>query len=378
MSDNRLRKSASTLQGVSRLACDGVLAMSERVEHLHGAITSLSAPLGRGEPKPTRGLTRQVYRSIRGVTRLVAVGSESLLRPLAGSHSPDSKARDILNGILGDHLAATDNPLAIRMGIEHSRAPRGAKTSTESPSASGHLLLMLHGLCMGPGHWQGRAHNHAVELAERSGRDLLYLRYNSGLSIPENGRQLAHQLQAICVEWPTQVQSLSMVGFSMGGLLARSACHYGLLAGHDWPEHLSNIITLGTPHQGSHLEKAGHWLESALDYSPYSAPIGRIGRMRSAGIIDLRDGRVVGDEFAQQSARLPAATRLHAIAATRGKAGPRNNRALGDGLVSIDSALASSVELGAVPGERLIIYNTGHLGLLANRDACEAMADWLV
>lgn len=377
MVNNRIKQSASTLQGISRLACDGVLAMSERVEHLHGAITSLSAPLGRSEPKPTRGLTRQVYRSVRGVTRLVAVGSESLLRPLAGSQSPDSKARDILNGILGDHLAATGNPLTTRMGIEHGSVSRGAETVTENPSASAHLLLMLHGLCMGPGHWQGQAHNHAVELAERSGRELLYLRYNSGLSIPENGQLLARQLQTICAEWPTRVESLSMVGFSMGGLLARSASHYGLLAGHDWPEHLSTIITLGTPHQGSHLEKAGHWLESALDYSPYSSPIGRIGRMRSAGIIDLRDGRVVAEQCTEQAAMLPATTRLHAIAATRGRPGPRNNRALGDGLVSINSALASGMQLGETPGERLIIYNTGHLGLLNNRDACEAMADWL-
>ena len=54
----------------------------------------------------------------------------------------------------------------------------------------------------------------------------LYLRYNTGRHISTNGQQFAQMLQALCDAWPIPVESVSLLGHSMGGLIIRSACWY--------------------------------------------------------------------------------------------------------------------------------------------------------
>jgi hypothetical protein len=65
-------------------------------------------------------------------------------------------------------------------------------------------------------------------------------------------------------------------------------------------------VTLGSPHLGSPLERAGSLLEILLPISSYSAPLARLGKIRSAGITDLRFGLDLP---------LPAGVACHAIAA---------------------------------------------------------------
>ena len=79
----------------------------------------------------------------------------------------------------------------------------------------------------------------------------------------------------------------------MGGLVARSACHYAALARHAWPQHLRKIIFLGTPHHGAPLERGGNWIDAVLDASPYTTAFARLGKIRSAGVTDLRHGSMI-------------------------------------------------------------------------------------
>ncbi|UQX13161.1 hypothetical protein [Candidatus Mycobacterium methanotrophicum] len=41
----------------------------------------------------------------------------------------------------------------------------------------------------------------------------------------------------------------------MGGLVARSACHYGAQQQHGWTDAISHVVRLGSPHPGADLEK---------------------------------------------------------------------------------------------------------------------------
>jgi hypothetical protein len=128
----------------------------------------------------------------------------------------------------------------------------------------------------------------------------------------------------------------------MGGLVARSACHFGAEAGHAWPSRLRRLVCLGTPHRGAPLERGGRWLELVLGASPYTAPIGRLGMLRSAGITDLRHGRVCDGE----PAPVPAGVECFALAGSR------------DALVPVASAHALH---GA---ERWLGPGLGHFDLL--------------
>jgi pimeloyl-ACP methyl ester carboxylesterase len=119
-----------------------------------------------------------------------------------------------------------------------------------------------------------------------------------------------------------------ILAHSMGGLVARSAVQFATAAGHAWPARLSQLVFLGTPHHGAPLERGGSWVDLLLGVSPYPAPLGRLGMLRSAGITDLRHGFVRDEDWQGRDrfertgdrrapAPLPPAVECHAIAGGR-------------------------------------------------------------
>ena len=111
----------SDIRGYSRLAVDATIGLTNLVESMHRNITRLPGILGAATHEPTTGITGLVYRSIRGVTRLVGGSIDAVLAQLVPllSEVPSSTEREAvvaaLNGVLGDHIAVSANPLAIPM-----------------------------------------------------------------------------------------------------------------------------------------------------------------------------------------------------------------------------------------------------------------------
>jgi pimeloyl-ACP methyl ester carboxylesterase len=93
--------------------------------------------------------------------------------------------------------------------------------------------------------------------------------------------------------WPVAVESIGLVGHSMGGLVARSAAHRGGERGAAWVPRLGTLVTLGSPHLGAPLEKAVHVGDRALRAVPETAALARPLATRSLGIKDLRYGAIV-------------------------------------------------------------------------------------
>jgi pimeloyl-ACP methyl ester carboxylesterase len=210
-------------------------------------------------------VTGHVYRAVRGVTRAVGGGLDALLGQLAPlvADVPDTSSREALvaalNGVLGDYLARTANPLAIAMRMRRDGVPLGLERDAlaarvSRPSST--LVLAVHGLCMNDLQWSRAGHDHAEALARDLGGTAVYLRYNSGLHVSTNGRELAALLEALVDAWPVPVARIVVLGHSMGGHVARSAAHYVGLAGHRWRTVLESLVFLGTPHRGSPLELA--------------------------------------------------------------------------------------------------------------------------
>ena len=145
--------------------------------------------------------------------------------------------------------------------------------------------------------WRRNEHDHGAALAADAGFTPVYLHYNSGLHVSTNGRAFAAQLEALLDAWPVPVDELVILGHSMGGLLARSACHYGELAGHAWPRHLRKIVFLGTPHHGTPFERGGNWVTSLWASAGTPRRFARLGKIRSAGITDLRYGSLLDEDW---------------------------------------------------------------------------------
>lgn len=387
---------SAELVGTSRLILEGFDGVVDIVEAMHRNISGLAPVLGASRPGPTRGVTGLVYRNIRRVSALVGLGMDTALRQVSVLLPPERASREqeavraAINGVLGDYLVASANPLAIPMAIRSEGVTLSLDRQALKalfPQPSRRLLVLVHGLCMTDHQWRRNGHDHGQALARELGYTPLYLRYNSGLPVADNGREFADQLETLVSRWPVPVDELVIVGHSMGGLVARSACLRAQEAGHRWPEQLRKMVFLGTPHHGSALERLGTRFEALLGTSPYSAPIGRLGRVRSAGIKDLREGNIGGEQQSAtgqnvQPVPLPTGIRCYAVAASTGSALARlSDFGQGDGLVRITSALGQHEDdarsLAIPPSRQTVVHGINHFDLLDSREVYDRLAQWL-
>jgi pimeloyl-ACP methyl ester carboxylesterase len=381
------RTTIDDLRGATRLACDATIGITDLVEKMHHTILLRHPPFGASRAGATHGLTGLVYRCIRGATRVIGQGLDTGLAPV-GAMLPEAEsgvARDAwvsaINGIYGDHLERTGNPLAIEMSLRHGgRRIDPGRPADVLRDATDRLLVIVHGLCLNDLHWSRDGESRVEVVARQRGYTPIYLRYNSGRSIARNGRALAELLETLLGQWPHPVREIAIVGHSMGGLLARSASHHGSLAGHTWRRVLGRMVFLGTPHHGAPLERSGHRLDYVMELSPYVAPFTRLGKARSAGITDLRYGSITQDE--QEFVPLPGDVDCYALAATLGKRRSLvAERLVGDGLVPLDSALGRHKDAArtlAIARERQWVgYEMGHLELLGRPEVYARLGDWL-
>ena len=104
-------------------------------------------------------------------------------------------------------------------------------------------------------------------------------------------------LEILVQQWPAPLTELVLIGHSMGGLVARSACHYGSREDHAWTKGVRHVFCLGSPHLGAPLEKGVNALGWALRRVPETRPLANLLGVRSAGIKDLRHGSCVEEDW---------------------------------------------------------------------------------
>jgi hypothetical protein len=315
----------------------------------------------------------------RAVASALAAGPRALVKLTPGNGVPaadtlrGSMALGALNGAIGDRLVDTGNPLALEMSFRGRAEP-----------ATRRVVVFVHGLCETDEAWRlGRTPPYGARLHEDLGYTPLYLRYNTGLRISVNGRRLAELLEQTVHEWPVPVDEIALVGHSMGGLVARSACHYG----GAWTRAVRHVFCLGSPHLGAPLEKGANALGYALNRLPETRPLAKLVNGRSVGIKDLRFGSCVEedwcdcdpDEFLRDRCTevpfLDCAT-YYFVGATL----TRSKRSLvGDLLVQFPSASGSGKKrrLAFEVDNGMHLPRANHLQLLNHPAVYEQLATWL-
>ncbi len=256
-----------------------------------------------------------------------------------------------LNAVVGDTLARRGSPLAITMSL----FDRGRSVDQLPPGAA-HLVVLVHGMACTERCWTF-PDRPDVDYGRLLARDLgltpIYVRYNTGLPIHENGRALDALFDALLANASTPIEDITLIGHSLGGLVIRSACHYG--AERAWTERVRQAFYVGSPHRGSPVARAGHTLATALGAidEPVVRAIAEVVELRSAVVHDLREGDLVEDG---RPVPLDARIEHYAVAGTL--RGAFAALTLGDGLVRVDSATAAIDDdhVGAFPG-------TAHLTL---------------
>lgn len=395
------QKASNDARGLSRLVVDGINGIVDIVEEVHKSIVTLGGRRAMASYKGPGPISRFVYGSIRSITGSVGHGLDAVLNRFTflldeQESTPRREAvLSILNGVLGDYLEASGNPLNITMKLRRE----GEKLEVNDPEFGRHLgksggkvVLMIHGLCMNDLQWTRKDHNHGSKLQQELGYLPIHLHYNTGLHISQNGRNLADLLEKLYAS-ENRPSELLLLTHSMGGLVARSALYYAKEAGYHWPKSVNKLIFLGTPHHGAQLERGGNWIDNVLEKNAFSAPFSRIGKIRSAGVTDLRYGNVLDEDWKgrdrfrlkgdqRHPVPLPDDIACYAIAATSAKKPGNRDSLVGDGLVTPMSGLGRhpnpKFDLQLPDSRVWIARDRYHLDLLSSTDIYDKIKEWLI
>jgi pimeloyl-ACP methyl ester carboxylesterase len=381
------KQTIAYLKGLTKLVIQATKGTTDLVETMHSTIERGHLPLGPSRATTTSGITGLVYKSIRGGTQLVGTSLDYAMQsviPLLNDELVPSRKKDvflsIINGVYGDRLLLTENELALGMQFFHQNHAIDFQLSSKVKSPSTKIMLFIHGLCMSHHCWKSGDENLSKNMAETLGYTPVYLNYNTGRCIADNGLELATQLEQLVNIWPVKVSNITIVGHSMGGLVARSARYYGEKNNCRWVHINKTLVSIGTPHAGAPLEKVASALENLMQLSPYAIPFTRLTKIRSQGIENLRHGEITttGDKFVP----LPIGVEYFALAATLNKRGKFTAESfIGDGLVTPASAFGQGQDSGCtllIPDQnKWLSYELGHNEMLTDAGVFEQLETWL-
>jgi pimeloyl-ACP methyl ester carboxylesterase len=300
-----------------------------------------------------------------------------------------------LTGLVGDRLESEGNdlhqPTAVRIdGRAVALEPEALATAY--PDATGRIAVFLHGLMESEFSWHvGEGPGYGHRLRDELDFTPVELRYNTGRHISENGLELADLLEVLAANWPVEVEQVALVGHSMGGLVARSACHQAVERGDAWVSRVRHVVSLGSPHMGAPLAQGVHWASAALNAVPETRPLASLLRRRSAGIRDLRQGSLVDADWrdrdpdalraaaCQEVPLLDGAT--HCFVAATVLPNPRHpvSRLVGDYLV-LESSASGRSRTRRIPFEAehgMVVGGTHHIALLNHPAVYDRLRDWL-
>jgi pimeloyl-ACP methyl ester carboxylesterase len=377
----------SEAQALVRLGVEEVASAPHGLKAFHLAIAERAfagvGPAARPVKLVHDTISGAVYGGLGQATRFggraleVAIGRR--YTQLLSESPRGAAAIAIVTGLIGDKLEQEQNELTQPMAIRIDGVPVGVEAFTKPTSR---VALFLHGLMETEFSW-GRSPHYGSRLAEECGWTPVYVRYNSGRRISENGRSLADLLEETIAEWPVEVDSIALIGHSMGGLVARSAAHQAAEAGAAWVRQVSHVVSLGTPHRGAPLEEIVHLGSAALALVPETSGMSRYLRRRSGGIRDLRRGSLVDDDWkdhdpdalrataCQEIPLLDGAT--HCFVSASVTRSPRNplGMLIGDMLVLPSSAAPWREE------QAFHLGGAGHFALLNHPEVYDRLRDWL-
>ena len=397
------------LRALSALVFQDLRAFPGGIRDMHLGIAARAfrgvGPAARPVQVIHDAVSRRAYDAISSGAALLAraadvaieqqgIGEEVVL----STSRRGSAAIAALNGLIGDRLERSGSdlhqPASVRVNGEAVALGTGS-VSAAFPGATAQLVVFLHGLMGNEFYWDwGGAHpgdTYGARLASDLGCTPIYLRYNTGLHVSENGLSVAALLEELVEAWPVEVQDVALVGHSMGGLVARSACHQAWESDRNWTKRVRHVVSLGTPHLGAPLEQGAHRAAEALYALPETRMLGAFLRRRSAGIRDLRHGSLVDEDWrgrdpnalraaaCKEVPLLPGATHFFVSATiTRSPTHPLG-RLLGDILVLVPSATGQGrtrrIPFQAEHGHH--VSPAHHLALLNHPEVYERLREWL-
>ncbi len=340
----------------------GVERIVDPVEGMHTAIArrwfdAVGNP-GRRVQRPYEAVTRLAYGSVRLGASVMGAGLD---RALTIEPATYDAIQSWTNGLFGDDLGRHEQRLATSM----------TASIPQAEAVTGRLVILVHGLGRTESCWTGNDSSPGLvqSLAAHPELTPVSIRYNTGLPVAENGAQLSDLLGELVSGWPVPVESIALVGHSMGGLVSGEAYASGQRDGQNWSAKVSDVVAIATPYRGAPLEKLVATMTRGLKMATTTRPLADFFDGRSGGIKDLGFAKNEAGELA------PSKARLYLIAGVA-TSNPRHlmGSVIGDWMVRPSS---STRPRGFKPDSKVVLGGVTHFDILNSPVAIEQVMDWL-
>ena len=277
-------------------------------------------------------------------------------------------------------------------------APERDALAAAFPDATPRLVVFVHGL-MGDelgwrlGRRQGRE-PYGTRLARDLGCTPVYVRYNTGRHISENGRSLADLLEAVVAAWPVEVAEVALVGHSMGGLVSRSACYHAApRTARPGSQHVAPRRSRSARRTWARRSSRPSTSRATRRHAlPETRMFSTFLRRRSSGIRDLRQGSLVDEDWRDRDPEALRAAACEEVPLLEGAThcfvsatvtrSPRHpvGRVVGDTLVLAAErrrAAAARASSGSRTSTGSTLGATNHIALLNHPAVYEKLREWL-
>ena len=323
------------------------------------------------------------------VLRSINEFSEKLLKN--AQNRVGDKLLPVLNGFAGHLLHESNDLRAIKMSFRHENHDISVSEMQSIYNFSKHkgkICILIHGLFGDELMWKKTANQSKFKIGDLLEKydeyTVLYLRYNTGLHISENGRALSNLLEIFTEKFKGQISDINLIGHSMGGLLIRSAGYYADIQRQEWSQFVKKIFLIGVPNQGSYLAQTAEFMNELFKKVDVSKDevISKFLDIRSNGIKDLAYAYLTDDDWLNSDKNKPEKVRVRPLSGVKyyliaGILGKNKifSTYFGDGLVGSESAVTNELNTTFFTDiKRKVFENEDHISLLSSR----VVADYII
>lgn len=192
--------------------------------------------------------------------------------------------RGNLQKLLREQKLKLRRQLAQVAGIETTKLSKLPTTWTATDQPPSRVVIVLHGIHSTP----AAGMKVADDLHQATGLPMSLFLYPNDAPVIESAEELVNELKTFAADFPET--KISLVAYSLGGLVARAALEWPTLKGNPALHQIDQVILVSPPNHGSALWEYAPLLEGAevwqriMNHESLGRPLQRIAGAISDGL----------------------------------------------------------------------------------------------
>lgn len=246
-------------------------------------------------------------KSDEGMSKAVEATAKAMHVALKALDEADSVVKEKLfeniavSSVVGDSFAGLVTTSEIQASFRSEGKDVGVEKVLEDWKRSNRkkIMICVPGLFCDESLWTKNGEPSLAKTMEEEGYFPVFLRFNPGLHISDNGKKLLALLKSFLEHPDVRDLKADYISYSQGGLILRSAFYLAKQEAPEFSKRIGKVLFISSPDGGSYIEKAGFWLGLGAEAFPVFPVqlIGFIGNQRSDAMKDLSHGIIREEDW---------------------------------------------------------------------------------